>query len=134
MQRFEDWRSRLLDTLQAAVHRPFRPGEHDCALFAADCVLAMTGHDLAAPFRGKYRTIKAGITATKKAGLIDHVGVAANALTEVHPAYAQVGDLAVLMDGTHAVLGVVQGAMIYVLKAEGLGLMPLTDAVRAFRV
>jgi len=34
--------------------RPYAYGEHDCALFAAGAVLAMTGEDPAGPFRGRY--------------------------------------------------------------------------------
>jgi len=46
-----DWPERLLAALAAARDRPFRWGEHDCCLFAADLIEAVTGVDPAAAFR-----------------------------------------------------------------------------------
>lgn len=51
-----NWHQHLAQTLQAAMTRPFSWGEHDCCLFAADCVQAVTGADVATDFRGTYRT------------------------------------------------------------------------------
>lgn len=51
-----NWHQHLAQTLQAAMTRPFSWGEHDCCLFAADCVQAVTGVDVAADFRGTYTT------------------------------------------------------------------------------
>jgi hypothetical protein len=52
--RRQDWRRRLHAALAARREAPFCWGAHDCFLFAADCVLAMTGEDFAAPWRGTY--------------------------------------------------------------------------------
>ena len=52
--RREDWPMRLSGALESARNQPFQWGAHDCALFAADCVLAMTDRDFAAEFRGTY--------------------------------------------------------------------------------
>ncbi|HEY1844473.1 MAG TPA: hypothetical protein VGH05_06385, partial [Buttiauxella sp.] len=54
--RYPDWQRQLVNTLQAAKQRPFLWGEHDCALFAADCVKAMCGEDFASAYRGTYST------------------------------------------------------------------------------
>lgn len=56
MARKAGWESILAETIEAARHTPFAWGTHDCALWAADCVYAMTGVDYAAPFRGQYQT------------------------------------------------------------------------------
>jgi hypothetical protein len=52
--RCDNWEAALRARVEAARARPFAWGANDCALFAADCVEAMTGVDLAAAFRGKY--------------------------------------------------------------------------------
>lgn len=54
MVRRPDWPARLAEQLEGARRRPFCFGAHDCYLFAADVVLAMTGHDTAAELRGAY--------------------------------------------------------------------------------
>jgi hypothetical protein len=53
MKRYEDWPQRLVAAIEAARGRPFSWGAMDCCLFAADVVLAMTGVDYAAGFRGR---------------------------------------------------------------------------------
>jgi hypothetical protein len=54
--RYEDWHARLGAHIKAALKRPFSWGEHDCCLWACDGILAMTGVDPAAWFRGRYST------------------------------------------------------------------------------
>lgn len=55
-QRRGDWEAALSDWLIACAHRPYVFGEHDCGLFSAGAVLAMTGADPAEPFRGRYNS------------------------------------------------------------------------------
>ncbi|WP_423144303.1 DUF6950 family protein, partial [Proteus mirabilis] len=38
--RHPQWTTRLPETLKNAINRPFVWGEHDCCLFASDCVIA----------------------------------------------------------------------------------------------
>jgi len=136
MIRHSDWRMRLTGYVAQAATQGFVPGQQDCALFAAGGIAAMTGTDLAAPYRDTYHSLKGGLAALQRAGHADHVALLASLLPEVPVAYGQVGDVAVLdgPDGLPA-LGLVQGDMIYVLlPATGLGLVPLTDARRMFRV
>jgi hypothetical protein len=54
-QRTEHWATREYHAfLLARAKMPFAWGANDCASFAADGILAMTGVDIAAAFRGKY--------------------------------------------------------------------------------
>ncbi|WP_420239268.1 DUF6950 family protein [Telmatobacter bradus] len=81
---------------------PFAWGSNDCALFAADGILANTGVDIAADFRGKY-TDEAGALAAIKAitGGTTVADAAAwcaqkHGLAELaHPLTARRGDLVV---------------------------------------
>ncbi len=52
----DQWESRLVDAIEAARHKPFEWGQHDCCLFAADVVAAITGTDYATDLRGTYDT------------------------------------------------------------------------------
>lgn len=54
--RFPGWDVRLAELLEARVATPLVWGRHDCALLAADAVLATTGVDPAAELRGRYRS------------------------------------------------------------------------------
>lgn len=130
-----DWRSRLAQYLAAVAHRPFRPGQHDCALFAAGAVEAMTGADLASAWRGSYRRLEDGLAALQAAGFEGLPALAAACFPEVAPALAQAGDLAVLPgDETGAALGVVQGPAVYVLDPRGLAVVSRLHMKKAFRV
>jgi hypothetical protein len=121
----------LLDYVADAGVRPFRPGRHDCALFAAGWVKLMTGQDLARGRRSRYRSLRGGQKLMEEAGFRDHVDLAAAHLPEIAPAFAQIGDLAVLEDDA---FGIVAGEMIYCLKPQGLGLVPRGEMRRAFAV
>lgn len=135
--RLPDWRPRLGEYLAQVVRLPFRPGQHDCALFAAGAVEAMTGTDLAAAWRGKYRALGAGKAMLRARGYADHVALAAALFPEVLPALAQVGDLAVLPSGDGQVaeaLGVVQGPGVYVLNPGGIAVVNRLHIQRSFSV
>lgn len=128
-----DWRARLTAYLADAAARPFRPGTHDCALFVAGAIHAMTGHDAAADWRGSYGTLKAGRAALVEAGHADHVALVAATLPEIAPAFAQVGDVACLPGGrSGGALGVVQGAGVYCLRPSGLAIVSRLEIERAF--
>lgn len=128
-----DWRARLAAYVAAAATRTFQPGTHDCALFAAGAVEAITGRDLARGYRG-YRSMRAGRAALADRGFASMADYAAAHLSEIPVLRAQVGDIAVLDENGGEAFGVVQGARIYVLRLDGLGTVALTDAKRAFRV
>lgn len=65
MRRRPDWEERLAGYLAEVRDRPFQYGTHDCILFSASAVLAQTGVDIAADYRGKYHD-KAGAAAILK--------------------------------------------------------------------
>ena len=134
LMRRADWKLQLIQFMGDAARTPFQPGVHDCALFAAGAVFAMTDVDFAADFRGRYSTLKGGFKLLQKAGFVDHVALAAHLFDEIPPAYAAVGDLAVVPDQQGDALGIVQGSGIYVLTTDRLGVVSLLAATRAFRV
>ena len=126
-----DWLSLLIAYAAEAGQRPFRPGRHDCALFAAGWVKLATGQDFARGWRSTYRSLRRGQLLLEEAAFADHVDFAAAHLPEIAPAFAQVGDIAVLDDQA---FGITAGEMIYCLKPQGLGLVPRSTMRRAFQV
>lgn len=134
MQRVDNWPSELINYLAASARLPFEMGKHDCALFAADAIKAMTGEDPAAVWRGRYTTMLGGLRVLRKEGYQDHVDLVTKRLTEKPVALACPGDLAVVPTADGPALGIVQGESIYVLRLEGLALVPLTAATRMFEV
>lgn len=134
MKRRTDWRTRLITYLVDVRARPFQPGQHDCALFAAGAVQAMTADDLAADWRGRYRTIRGGLRMLRAEGYADHVALADALLQPCAVAFAQAGDVAAVEVEGDLAFGIVQGASIYVLRPEGLATVDLLTATRAWRV
>jgi hypothetical protein len=133
--RLPDWKARLTEYVATCARTPYALGQHDCALFAAGAVEAVSGVDPAAAWRGRYQTKEGGLRVLKRAGVTDHIAATAAALPEIAPAFAAAGDVACVMDEASGglALGVVQGELVYVLRPDGLGLVPRSTMTRAFR-
>jgi hypothetical protein len=134
MDRRPDWKPRLIEWLASIARTPFEVGKHDCALFVAGAINAMTGEDPAARFRGRYTTVRGGLRVIRAEGFNDPVEMIANRLEEVAPLMAQVGDIAVVDTPEGPALGVVAGAEILVLGLDGLGAVSLLEGKRAFKL
>lgn len=130
--RYPDWRARLARYVTLQAQARFRPGRHDCALFAVDAVREMTGVDIGEGLRG-YRSLAEGWQGLAAAGFGSLGELFAARLREVEPHLAQVGDVVILEENGEEACGVVQGPFIYVLRLDGLGLVPVSRARRAFR-
>lgn len=134
MKRSPDWRTRLHDCIEAHRREQFEYGRNDCALFAADCIKAMTGLDLASGFRGSYRSAAGAQRALKRAGYPDLVSLAANFFEEIEPIMAGAGDIAAFDTPDGWALGVVAGERVTVLGLEGLCTLDRLTAAKAFRI
>lgn len=140
LRRLPGWRSRLSAAIEAHRRFPFQFGEHDCCILVADAVLAMTGVDLAASFRGTYDNAAGALRRLREAGYDDQVALAAAHFEEIPIAFARVGDLAAVPnDESWAMaLGVVTGPVIAIFAPNGIGSVPLVagpnEVRRAFKV
>jgi len=125
----------LRDFLAAHARAAIRPGKHDCITWSSAARAAMTGVDVMDGWRGSYCTIEEGLQLCLQHGFESHVAFVTQGLEEIPVAYAQVGDL-VEMEGVDglAAMGIVGGALVHVLHLRGGGIVPLTDAKRAWRV
>lgn len=98
IERLPDWEQRLHDYVAALEGSSFRWGVLDCALFAAGAVQAQTGVDLAAAFRGHYRTARGSVRALRRFGAGTLEATIDAALPRLEPAFARRGDV-VMADG-----------------------------------
>lgn len=128
------WETRLIEYLSKCSTSSFEPGKLDCAMFCAGAIEAMTGEN---PGKGfNYKRLATGYKQLGDRGFVDHVEYVASIFEELPSVLmAQRGDMvAIPGDDDHPVLGIVQGEQVYVMGLNGLGLVPLDLAVRAFRV
>ena len=137
LTRLPDWRARLAAEMDRQRRDPFAWGAHDCAIgLAAGAVLALTGADLGARWRGRYLTPSGARRALHKAGFSSLSGLVASLLPEVAPDYADIGDIGVIAaDGPlKEALCVVDASGLIVMTESGHGRRPRGDLLRAFKV
>lgn len=132
MKRFEDWPTRLVGVIDKAAGKPFVWGEHDCCLFACNCIEAMTGVDPAAPFRGKYRSRGEAVRALRDyAGTLEDVALQIALEYNAPPITASRafrGDLALVETERGDALAIHYGGALFTTAAEGLARLPILHA------
>lgn len=142
LRRLPDWQSRLQSYLDSHRDARFQYGTFDCCLFTCDCVGAMTGHDMAEWFRGKYGTRKQALELIRER--TGHTGVKAIAeyaaaecsMRSIPVLMAQRGDMVLVGTGSKAILGVVSliGTDVMCLNKKGIVRVALEHATAAWRV
>lgn len=137
LQRLPDWQERLHAYLSERASMPFNWGLHDCSLFAADAVQAITSTDILPPAWRKHRTALAAQRLLQKQGGLQ--AMACERLGEpVGPLLARVGDLGLIADTGLAdsgpALAVCGGGHWLAAGEVGCVVLPLQHAVCAWRV
>lgn len=141
--RSKHWATRAYQVfLLSRASTPFKWGEHDCALFAADGILSMTGVDIAADFRGKYSDEASALAAIKAIANGETVADAAAWCAAKHglqgcpPLFARRGDLVVLNDAGRMIAGLIHlsGRHIVAAGERGLKRISISQVVRAWHV
>lgn len=115
MIRRDDWEARLIDYLAATADEPYAYGRHDCALFAAGAVLAMTDFDPAAAFRGRYSTAVGSARALRRYGAGTLEATIATMFPDRPIGFARRGDLVL----HESAVGVCVGADAVFVGQEG---------------
>jgi hypothetical protein len=137
LKKHDHWHTRAFDTfLRERAEMPFAWGSNDCALFAADAILANTGTDIAADFRGKYttqlgalRTIQEVTGGTSVADAAAYCAVKHGLTEHIHPLMAQRGDLVVIDNGGNLIAGVIHLNGMHAISVSETGLvrLPIAD-------
>jgi hypothetical protein len=122
-------RAVLSDYIDAMEREPFAYGRHDCLLFVAGAVHAVTGIDHAAEQRGQYRSLAAA-----KRLIGQPLDFVASRFPEIDVPQAKDGDIAALKQGREWAFGIFVGAHVYAVTKGGLGILPRSEAVKAFEV
>lgn len=144
LTRRPDWAARLHDFVDAVKRNAFDWQSLNCAEhWVGGAVLAMTDVDIAAPYRGTYKTAKGAAQVVRRKGFGNLADLLAEHLPEItgvdgepFVGGATMGDIAAIPkdDAFGFTLGIVNGEMILVLGETGMGTVPLFSATRAFRV
>jgi hypothetical protein len=136
MERLDGWEGRLAAVLKGARTRPYVLGTHDCFRVACAAVQALTGVDHWPDWAGRYSTRREALRLIAAYG-----GTFTGAYSRlfgsepVAMSFAQRGDIAEYIDPTgEAHLGVMNGASVLVLGADGLFGVGLFDCRHAWRI
>jgi hypothetical protein len=137
LTKLDHWHTRAFDPfLRERANMPFEWGKNDCALFAADAILANTGIDIADDFRGKYTTqlgalrIISKITGgTSVADAAAYCATKHGLVEHTHPLLAKRGDLVVIENDGNLIAGVVHLNGMHVISVSETGLvrLPIAD-------
>lgn len=127
--RHPDWPERLAEFVRARRKTPFEWGRHDCALFAADAVQAITGVDPAAEYRG-YSDEREALRIIKDAGGMRGLVP----LPEKPVGMAQRGDAVIALIEGRETFGVCVGENYVAPGVDRLVVRPMTEAIAAFEV
>jgi len=133
MTRLPTWQTRFALLCIDRRVRAFEWGHHDCCLWAADAVHALTGQDFAADLRGTYATAAEASRVLKKLGGVR--GIATEALGDsVAPAFATVGDIVLMEQDGRELLAVCNGLEALCAGYAGLAPAGMEQAIAAWKV
>lgn len=137
IKRKTGWPEILAAEIEAASHKPFKYGSHDCCMFAAHIVKAMTGTDFARGLRG-YRSAASAQRMLNNKGY-KTLPVALYRLMrkqgckQIPPAMARRGDVVLGTDENDApAVGICVGGQA-VFASDGIALLPMTEIKKAYR-
>jgi hypothetical protein len=133
--RIELWESRLADLLEAARHKPYVIGEHDCFHLACQAIEVMTGVDRWPEFAG-YKTSK---QALKKMAQFGSTFIAAGdwffGSPSISVKFARRGDICCIVDDVgERHLGICVGEWTAGLQKDGLKYVPTLKCECAWKV
>jgi len=136
----DDKLTKLAQFLKRYEQKPFVWGKHDCVIFAADAVKAMTGHDLAKSYRGLYtnqfEAYEIIVRADGLEKITDKECKTYGFSKRDHPMKAQRGDLVMLFTKLGDTMGIVSenGKDIYVADQIGYRKLPFKDIKAAWQI
>jgi hypothetical protein len=131
--RHKHWQIFYGKITEAYKDKPFKWGEHDCVLWAANVVAAITGEDYGAEWRGTYDS------ALSAARLLESLGGAEALVTKflgqpIPVAMANVGDVLLLKQGDWDMLAICNGQTMLAPGPKGLAVHSTLSALKAWKV
>ena len=133
--RVPDWERRLVQAVESVRRKPFSWGTHDCATWAFDIRRDLTGgEDIAASWRGRYRTALGAHRVMKRLGWDSLEAAGRDLLGTPLPTVLQAkrGDL--VLGGPDPAYGICVGARVAFVAPDCLVFISLSDCSLAWRV
>jgi len=129
-----DWLAQLTQQINASIELPFEYGSHDCCIFAAKCVDAMTDGQIAEHLREAYADRRTAVRFlasfdSLRDAVTAHVG---EPMTNV--LMASRGDVVLFEDSDQYALGVCIGAQFVAASNIGVVYHPMTRVTHAWKV
>lgn len=128
-----NWAIALQNQITEFNQKQFEWGTHDCCTFAADCVLAMTGHDKMAKYRGGYKSLLGAQKKINKAGGLE-AAITAELGEPKQATYAKRGDVIYFISPLGATAGICVGSRIAAPAISGIAYTPISEAIFAWDV
>lgn len=127
--RLPDWPERLAAMLERARTARFEWGVCDCVTFAAAAVLASTGRDVLAPWRGGWRDARGAVQMLQRHGGLHAAACSVLGPAQRMPALARRGDILLMDAQSDKLLAVADGHRAWAPSRVGLLELPLSWAV-----
>lgn len=136
LTRLPDWDRRLARLVSGIADTPGIWGKSDCIMTAAAGIEAVTGTDIMAPWRGRYRTEAGAARWMRKGGCKDVEGLLRDffGLPPVGRLLAQRGDVGVVERDGALCAGFMCDQGFLVRTETGRAILPQTAIKTAFKV
>lgn len=132
--RLPDWQILFAKFLKENANSKFEWGVHDCCLFSANCVLAITGTDYASSFRGTYSNERDAYRLIKQYGSIEALVTTLTGIKPVNGRYADVGDIVLVLQEGRELLAVCNGQTMFAPGANSLITLETKDVLKTWKV
>ena len=134
MQRGKDWPQALSNACHKYKDTPHEWGTHDCVIFCAKVVEAMTGEDLIADLKGQWTTQIGAARVIKSNGFDSLDEMVSDYLPEKPLPFIGRGDI-VICDGDNGeFIAVVMGHNCVAPGPKGLNSVPVSFAKKGFAI
>lgn len=128
-----DWQMRFAEFAAARASMAFEWGKNDCCLFTVDCVLAMTGIDHGADFRGRYDTALQAERIVRQHGGVRELAIEAWG-EPVSPLMAGVGDVVLVNNEGRELLAICNGTSAIGPGPDGTAVLGMESALAAWKI
>ena len=132
--RVSNWENLLVKYLEDCRDKPFKWGEHDCALFTAKWEKILTNNSRFSEFFNKYKTALGSFKALKKYGKGNLVSTVDAKLEKIDKKKITRGDIVSVNTNEGIALGIYTGNKIAVVSLDGLIFLSLDDAIDCWRI
>jgi hypothetical protein len=134
IKRYDDWQLRFEKAVAENMNKPFEWGSHDCVLWGANAVLAITGYDAADGFRGTYDSALGAAKVLKELGGMEKLTTDKLGVEPVAAGYANVGDILLVNLEGQLTMAVCNGETMLAPSELCLVALPTLSALKTWKV